>query len=59
MVKHEGLRKISCPMMERTHCPQKYVSRMSSTQGQFVHMKKKRIVNLPMSVLMRQNYGKP
>ena len=43
MVKHEGLRKISHPMMERTHCPQKYVSRMSSTQGQFVHMKKKRI----------------
>ena len=57
MVKHEGLRKISHPMMERTHCPQKYVSRMSSTQGQFVHVKKKRIMNLPTPVLMRQNYG--
>ena len=55
-VNHEGSRKISCPMRERTHCPQKYISRMSSTQC--VHMKKKRIVMLPTSALMWQHYEK-
>ena len=58
MVNHEGSRKISCPMRERTHCPQKYVSRMSSTQGQCVHMKKKRIMMLPTSALMWQHHEK-
>ena len=33
MMKDHGSRKISHPMRERTHCPQKYVSMMSSTRG--------------------------
>ena len=54
----EAGRKICHPMKERTHCPQKYMSTMSSTQGQCVHMKKKRIMILPTSVLMWQNHEK-
>ena len=56
-MKHVGSQKISHPMRERIHCPKKYMSMMNSTQGQCVHMKK-RIVMLPTSVLMWQNYEK-
>ena len=58
MVKDHGSRKISPPVRERTHCPQKYMGTMSSTQGQCVHMKKKRIMMIPMSVLMWQKHEK-
>ena len=58
MVKDHGSRKISHPMRERTHCSQKYMSMVSSTQGQCVHMKKKRIMMIPTVVLMWQKHEK-